>query len=195
MKTSYFITFLFCTLLGSNIITAQSSDTSVATAVNVAFAPLEKNRVPYSILLDYGMELIDITKYDGVLRSDNYVNPVVYKDAYSTLVSSCVTTNVSGIVPPMTDALAAKTSQKGKTLTSKGTTSANMVLSGLFYNYSRFKSDALSTNKISVINNTYDDKYINGVWQNPYETKVAFVVSTPILELNKASISLSLPPE
>ncbi len=195
MKTSYFITFLFCALLGSKTITAQSSDTSVASAVNVAFAPLEKNRVPYNILLDYGMELIDITKYDGVLRPDNYVNPVVYKDTYGTLVSSSVAANVAGIVPPMTDELAAKTSQKGKTLTSKGTTSANMVLSGLFYNYSRFRSDALSTNKITVVNNTYDDNYINGVWQNPYETKIAFVISTPVLELNKASISLSLPPE
>lgn len=195
MKTSYFLLFLICTLLVSKTITAQSSDTSVASAVNVAFAPLEKNRIPYNILLDYGMELIDITKYDGVLRPDNYVNPVVYKDTYGTLVSSSVAANVAGIVPPMTDELAAKTSQKGKTLTSKGTTSANMVLSGLFYNYSRFRSDALSTNKITVVNNTYDDKYINGVWQNPYETKIAFVISTPVLELNKASISLNLPPE
>ncbi len=59
---------------------AQTTDTSVATATNTIFAPLEKNRIPHSILLDYGIELIDITKYDGVLRTDNYVDRGVYRD-------------------------------------------------------------------------------------------------------------------
>jgi hypothetical protein len=93
----------------------------------------------------------------------------------------------------MADELAGKSAQKGKSLTSKGTGSANMVLSGLYYQYSRFRSDALSTNRIKVVNNTYDDKYTNGVWQNPYETRTAFVLSTPIMEMNKAGLSLSLP--
>ena len=41
---------------------SQSSNTTVATATNTAFAPLEKNRIPYNMLLDFGIELIDITK-------------------------------------------------------------------------------------------------------------------------------------
>tara|TARA_R110000868_G_scaffold20240_2_gene85987 strand:- start:200 stop:817 length:618 start_codon:yes stop_codon:yes gene_type:complete len=77
------------------------------------------------------MELIDITKYDGVLRTDNYVSPGVYKDTYSTLVSSCTALGVPGITAPMADELSSKSAQKGKSLTSKGTASASMLLSGL----------------------------------------------------------------
>ena len=93
----------------------------------------------------------------------------------------------------MADELAAKSEQKRKTNSAQSTSSAQMLLSGLYYKYSRFRSDALSTSKITVVNNTYDDKYVNGVWQNPYETKTAFVISTPVLELNKAGLQLSLP--
>ena len=193
MKKTCTVVFVTMVLLSLSYLSAQTTDTSVATATNTIFAPLEKNRIPHNILLDYGIEFIDITKYDGVLRTDNYVDNGVYKDTYSTLVSSCTATNVPGIVAPMTDELAAKSGQKSKNTTSKGTSSAQMLLSGLYYNYSRFRSDALSGNRITVVNNTYDDKYINGVWQNPYETKTAFVISTPILELNKATLSLSLP--
>ncbi|WP_139254439.1 hypothetical protein [Maribacter dokdonensis] len=100
----------------------------------------------------------------GFLRTDNYVSPGVYKDTYSTLVSSCTALGVPGITAPMADELSSKSAQKGKSLTSKGTASASMVLSGLYYQYSRFTSDALTNNLITVINNTYDDKYTNGVW-------------------------------
>ena len=108
-------------------------------------------------------------------------------------MSSCTTTGVQGISAPLTDELTSKSAQKGKSLTSKGTSSASMVVSGLYYQYSRFRNDALSTNRITVVNNTYDDKYVSGVWQNPYETKTAFVISTPLMELNKSGLSLSLP--
>lgn len=193
MKKNYSVVFVMMVLLSFPSLKAQTADTSVATATNAIFAPLEKNRIPYNMLLDYGIELIDITKYDGVLRTDNYVNAGVYKDTYSTLVSTCTAANVPGIVAPMADELAAKADQKRKNKSAKGTTSANMLLNGLYYKYSRFRSDALSASKITVVNNTYDDKYISGVWQNPYETKTAFVISTPVLELNKGNISLSLP--
>lgn len=81
-------------------ISAQSSNTSVATAINTAFAPLEKNRVPYNMLLDYGIELIYITKYDGVLRSDNYVSPGVYKHTYWHFGLLCTAMGVTGVTAP-----------------------------------------------------------------------------------------------
>jgi hypothetical protein len=86
MKKITSLVFVMMVFLTSFTNHAQSSNTTVAAATNVAFAPLEKNRIPHNMLLDYGMELIDITKYDGVLRTDNYVSPGVYKDTYSTLV-------------------------------------------------------------------------------------------------------------
>lgn len=82
---------------------AQTIDTSVANATNTVFAPLEKHRIPYNILLDYGIEFIDISKYDGVLRSDNYTSTVMYKDMYTTLVSSATASGVSGFAAPVNE--------------------------------------------------------------------------------------------
>ncbi|WP_139254438.1 hypothetical protein [Maribacter dokdonensis] len=66
MNKTTFVIFVMMVILDTYTISSQTSNTTVATATNVAFAPLEKNRIPNNILLDYGMELIDITKYDGV---------------------------------------------------------------------------------------------------------------------------------
>ena len=71
------VIFVMMVFLVTLAISAKSSNTTVANAINATFAPLEKNRIPNNILFDYGMELIDITKYDGVLCADNYVNPGV----------------------------------------------------------------------------------------------------------------------
>lgn len=65
--------------------------------MNSIFGPLEKNRIPNNILLDYGIEFIDISKYDGVLRTDNYINTPVYKDTYNSLVSARTALGVPGL--------------------------------------------------------------------------------------------------
>ncbi len=54
MKKNYAVIFVMTVLISQTSVYSQSSNTSVATAINTAFAPLEKNRIPYSILLDYG---------------------------------------------------------------------------------------------------------------------------------------------
>jgi hypothetical protein len=94
--------FVLCTLIADSAF-GQSVNTEVATSINNIFGPLEKNRIHHNILLDMGMELIDINKYDGVLRSDNYASFGLYKDTYSTIISSCSSTGVQGIITPMQD--------------------------------------------------------------------------------------------
>ncbi len=51
----------------------------------------------------------------------------------------------------------------------------------------------MSQNKITVSNNRYYDKYINGVWQNPYETKRTFALTTPIAYSRSRDIYFKLP--
>lgn len=70
---------------------------------------------------------------------------------------------------------------------------ASIILNGLLYNYSKINENALSNNKISVVNDKYDDKYINGVWQNPYDIKIAFAVISPVFAISKSNVEVKLP--
>ena len=189
MKKNYFLVVLFLLYCGGML--AQTVNTSVASQMNTIFGPLEKNRIPNNILLDYGIEFIDISKYDGVLRTDNYISTPVYKDTYNSLVSARTALGVSGLEPPLQEEAEWKNLQSQKN--NKIPNTASMVLSGLYYNYSQIRSDALANNRIKVVNGTYDDSYINGVWQNPYETKLAFAITAPIQEVNQPNVSVSLP--
>lgn len=68
MKTKLLLAVLSCSLFFT--MSGQTVNTSFAQDVNNKFSLLEKNRVPHHILLDYGFDIIDATKFDGVLRSD-----------------------------------------------------------------------------------------------------------------------------
>lgn len=55
------VTAIVLLLLSSNCAQSQTEvDTTYATQVNAIFSTLEKNRVPYGILRDYGMEFISL---------------------------------------------------------------------------------------------------------------------------------------
>ena len=49
---------------------------TLANQMNYTFALLEKNRIPHSILIDYGYDFVDPTAYNGVLQSNNYITPL-----------------------------------------------------------------------------------------------------------------------
>ena len=83
-----------------------AQNTQVANATNTVFDNLELNRVPYGILLDYGYDftdVTDITEFDGVLRSDNYLSAKHYRDIYNTLLSARTTTTVPASSPLTTE--------------------------------------------------------------------------------------------
>ena len=188
---NYALTLLF--LCFYHITTAQNINTSLAADINAKFALLEKNRIPHNILLDYGFDLIDVTQFDGVLRTNNYIDVERYNLIYNSIVSSTTQLNVSGIAPPKQERNEWKTIQKQQNDIAKFNSKAIVVLNGLFYNYSKINANALANNKIVVANDKYDDKYINGVWQNPYESKQAFAITSSVIMLNKNTVDVVLP--
>jgi hypothetical protein len=109
------------------------------------------------------------------------------------MVSSATALNVNGIESPMQELAEWRTLQKQKNDLAKTANKASIVLNGLLFNYSKINANALSSNKIQVISGKYDDKYINGVWQNPYDVHTAFAISAPVLYLNMAQVEVSLP--
>ena len=172
---------------------AQNINTSLAADINAKFAPLEKNRIPHNILLDYGFDLIDVPQFDGILRTNNYIDLERYNLLYNSIVSSATQMNVNGIVSPQQELNEWKILQKQQNDLAKYNNKAAVVLNGLFFNYSKFNSNALNDNKIQIINDTYNDKYINGIWQNPYETKQTFAMTSPLVMLNKSTVDVILP--
>lgn len=180
-------------LFASTTTQAQNINTTLAQDINYVFNPLEKNRIPHSILIDYGFDLIDVTQFDGVLRSTNYVNTKRYSQIYTTLVSSVTAYNISGIASPTQELDEWKTLQAQSNDAAITANKASVVLNGLLYNYAKLNPNALTNNKIRVSNGQYDDKYIGGVWQNPYDQKLAFAMAAPVLYINKAHVEASLP--
>lgn len=188
---NYALTVLF--LCVSYFTTAQNINTSLAADINAKFAPLEKNRIPHNILLDYGFDLIDVAQFDGVLRTNNYIDVERYNLVYNSIVSSTTQLNVTGIAPPQQELNDWKFWQKQQNDIAKFSNKAAVVLNGLFFNYSKINANALSKNKIVVINDKYDDKYTNGVWQNPYDSKQAFAITSAVIMLNKSTVDVVLP--
>ena len=46
---------------------------------------------------------------------------------------------------------------------------------------------------MTITNNKLYDKYINGVWQNPYDEKQVFAIAAPVLKYNSLTMQVQLP--
>lgn len=185
MKT---ITFIYKSMLVMclpciNLTTrGQTVNTNWATQINETFAGVDKDKVPYSLLKDYAMEFTELETYSGVLTDTSYVNRGTLESIYKTLIMSRVKTNVTSLIDP------SLFEQNWTDLRKKDT----LVLSGLYYKYSQFKSDAYP-NYITVSNDKLYDKYVNGVWQDPYEEAQVFAISSPILKYKGLTVNVELP--
>src|SRR5690606_21508209 len=114
----------------------------------------------------------NLSNFNGTALSDsNMVMTSEFWEIYNTLYLSRIHSNGFTIQSPSVfDSLWFNQREFGK-----------IVLSGLYYNYARFRDDAVQNNLITIQNEQTVDRYVNGVWQNPYQTEKVFAVS-PSLE-------------
>jgi len=173
------ILWVLCISFNTN---AQTINTEWATKINQTFAGVDKSRVPHSLLKDYAMEFTDLSMYNGTLNDTNYVSRGKLKSIYNTLVMARVNTSVTSLINPKIF------DQNWNNLRAENT----IVLSGLYYKYSQFKANA-NPNYITVSNNKLYDKYVHGVWQNPYETKQVFAITSPITRFKGLTVNVKLP--
>lgn len=142
-------------------------DTAFSHRMNYVFGSLEKQRVPKGLLLDYAFEFTDLSNYNGtVLADSNYVNDGTIMDIYRTLYTSRVHTSAAAMDLNALDTNWFNLRQPGR-----------ITLAGLYFQYARFRDDAASSNRITVSNDKAYDRYVSGVWQNPYQTERVFAVS------------------
>lgn len=163
------------------LLKAQTVSTVYATQINSAFAGVDKSKVPHQLLKDYAMEFTELAAYNGVLTDTNYVQKSAFKSIYNTLFMARVQP-----VPSLIDPANFNTNWDNLRAKNK------IVLSGLYYKYSKLKDNAYP-NFITVSNNKLYDKYINGVWQNPYETKSVFAIAAPITIYKSLTVDVELP--
>jgi hypothetical protein len=186
----YFFTFICCLSTHAQL----HFDLEVANKTNEVFGPLDKSKIPHSMLLDYGYDFVDVPNYDGVLRDNNYIVPSVFRDLYNSVVSM----RTSLVVPELVDPIALEQDWKSmaKSHTAKFAKkpfTAAITLNGLYYHYSRIRPDALDEGLIQIIDGKkYGDVYKGTNWQNPYETKEVFAITLPRTQISSSTISLLL---
>ena len=154
------ILLVFIAIIATKTSFSQAEiNTEFSTRMNYVFGQLDKSRIPTGLMLDYAMEFASLSNYNGVLTDTNKVNKGILMDVYNTILTSGIHSNGGSFYhPDYLDSLWQVQRQPGI-----------ITLCGLYYNYSRFKDNALSSNLITVNSDRFFDRFVNGVWQNPYQ--------------------------
>lgn len=170
--------FLFATSFSHS----QTINTTYKTSINAKLAGLDKTKVPNKLLINQAMEFAELTDYSGAITTTNWATRGKFTSIYNTLLMSRVNATVSGLVSPTVF----KTNWDNLRAQNK------IVLSGLYYKYSKFKPNAYP-NFLVNNNGVVTDKYVGGVWQNPYVDQQVFAISAPILVYKSLSMQVTLP--
>lgn len=187
MKNLPFLLLLLPSLLFAQI----HVDNNWKNSINPIFENLDKTKISSGMLLDYAMEFTDVEAYNGVVTDSTYVNANVVGDIYKTLFMSKVVADTTHT--PLFNKYAYNWARERFNATKDST--GTYILTGLLYEYQKFNENAVAQNKIWALNNKYYDKYINGVWQNPYETHKTFALTPPILRSRSKDVYFKLPNE
>jgi hypothetical protein len=179
---NFFKIFFFIFLIFNSHLIAQTVSNNFANTMNDVFAGIDLNRVPHHLLTDYALEFVDIRSYNGVNTANNYVHKGIYTSAYNTLLMARTNANVQGLIHP----------NEFENNWNRARVPYTIALSGLYYKYSRIRENAYP-DAITVNDNKLYDKFTNGVWQNPYETDVVFMMTAPILKCNYKNMNVVLP--
>lgn len=190
MKKYKLYTLILAVIFSVTNIHAQTlydNYSEVRSYLNSMFQQLNKNRVPTGLLLDYGIDLVDMEDYDGTILADStYVNVDIYRDILKTLISSDVKTNYNSSyngVKAKIDAL------------DNVAVDGSIKLSVAFYQYNVIKPNAIKDNLIvyDAANNKVRDAFDENGWINPYDTKILFAFVAGAQKCESFSVQYTLP--
>lgn len=150
--------------------------------VNNVFGVLEYNRVTTGLLVDYGVNFADPKTYNGsVLHDSTLIENTVFSNLYLALFTSRFNNSISMRHPSIHDSLF-DVERQAEVIT----------LSGLLFRYNSIDPNANTNGKLDVVNGQLKDKYVNGIWQNPYQefTSLAITPSINYYELSYGAVRL-----
>lgn len=187
--TVIWICFAFC--ISSQAQSSLSTDqgfsyelnTEFINRMNYIFGNLEKDRIPWGILQDYAMEFTNLDNYKGILSDTNKISAEIWKDIYTTMaMGAMVPYAYPRFHPNYLDSLWQSQRQPGI-----------ITIAGLYMQYARLRQDAYDAGLISIDNDRLFDKYVNGVWQNPYEIREVFAMAPSVQSYKELSFQVLLP--
>lgn len=192
-KIYFFALVILWSISGFGQIGTQAISVDPSNQINQlhsVFSNLEKNRIPTGLLLDAAVESANLKKYDGTMPDSSYTSSKLVLDVYNTLVLSRLSANAQISKAPEQFISDWKAEQQIDII----------PLGGVFYKYAQF-SEATQQNAqntgdpgtLTINNGKVEDKYINGVWQNPYEEKQVFALAPAINSSNKFNFKIKLP--
>lgn len=188
MKIIKLYILVLVTVLGIGTTQAQMSSSKfreVRNYLDSMFEGLNKDLIPTGFLLDYGIDLVDMSNHEGTTIADStVVNIDIYREIFRTLSSSDVRSrDLYGYVKSKLDNFEIQSNNN------------NITLSAALYEYNIVKANAIEDHLIEydAINNKVSDVYNNNVWINPYDTKYvfAFVANTQVS--NNSIVNYTLP--
>lgn len=166
---------------------------SFKTQMSFALEPIDKTKIPHSILLDYGMEFTNILVYNGMLNDSVYSDAESIKQIYNTLLSSRVQTNSNNLILSSPSSIGFVTPQEYDERWQNNRSTGVIALSGLYFKYSKFLDKALFLNKLTFAGDQFYDKYIESVWQNPYEERQTFAIAPAIRKYTGLNFLVKIP--
>jgi len=118
-----------------------------------------------------------------VLTDANYVNTSILHNKYTTLALSDIYPDNAGYFyhPDYVDSIWYLQRQLDI-----------ITLGGVYYNYARFMDNAVTDGLLTVTNNQFVDRFIDGVWQNPYQKQAVFAISPPLHSYTGRSCQVNL---
>ena len=183
-------TFVLSIVFSISFVYAQSIDENITirSSINSMFSGIDKTKVPTQLLLDYAIDLVELSNYNGrTLTDSNYISLIDYENILRSISSACVTTSkpfdtVENIIESFTS----------------DNNNSSIKISIALYKYNRIKANALEENLIRynpILKRVYD-KYEGETWINPYEevNLLAFAPNRHIVRCGE-TFSLELPSE
>jgi hypothetical protein len=155
-------------------------NTDIVGTFRNTFQSLESSHLRQGALRDQAIELVNFDMFNGQ-NPDNYIT----RETYYYLLKSARTFNKKIATWTAEDVLNAQ--DKSRNLTS-------CPISILLYQYLYIKENALTDNLITFDGNYLYDKYIDGVWQNPYDIDYLFAFA-PADTIFTSSVTYSFPSE
>lgn len=184
-----FLSYVLCLFLCIQVYAQEerSINTDFQKERASLFSKLEVARVPYGILLDYGFDFTSMEFYEGgrELQEHVFATREDVKAVYKTMLSSTIGKLPAEFVHP--DSLF----RQWDVLRS----AQQIVLSGSFTRYSRFVDELVAPKSIEIKDGFIVDKYVKGIWQNPYVQSQSFVLAPPISSYKGKKLTVIVPRE
>lgn len=152
--------------------------------LNFVFANIDKSQIPTGFLEEYGINLVPLDVFNGILTDSNKVDINAWRMVYATLYSSRI--NAANPLPLLS---AVNSAIENAEALNAPTIPVPMVYAD--YNYLR--PDALTANLLTTQNDQLYD--VPGRTQSPYYSRKLFAASPSIGYTRTGSVSLIFKPE